>query len=290
MQLFLLVPYLIDMGVHQQKPVTNFRRFPIFDEVEILEASGYTEHFPVHFHETICITLVNYGIECTEIAGKKLLAPKGAISLTLHQEAHANPNTNTDGYSFLTFYINPDAICHFLGKKFFRFSEQIVHDESLYQKLSHWSQNPGSNENEQAQSLSSILTQMLKVYTQPEEEVPTPISSRSLREILAYLDVHFDQPISVEKLAQMANSSTYKFIRSFKREKGITPLQYLILKRVECAKRLLREGNTQVDVALRVGFFDQSHFSRNFRKFTGMTPRAYQMGCNSVQELPMGYS
>ena len=268
------------------KPLTKFRRFPIFDEVEILEAHGYTQDFPNHFHETVCITLVQEGAECTEAKGKSLLAPRGGISLTPHLEAHANPNPNVDGYSFLTFYVNPDVICHILGKSSFQFTHRVVQNISLYQSLYRWASNPGSDKCIQEKTFRQVLRKLVLKYTQAPKELHSGLPVGKLTDVLSFMNSQFHEPLSSNYLAQMAGMSPYQFIRSFKKEKGITPVQYLILKRVEAAKKMLREGNTQVDVALRVGFFDQSHFSRNFRRFTGMTPRAYQQGCNLIQEFP----
>lgn len=281
MQLFAWRSHLTNMEASAQSPFIRFRRFPIFDEVEILEARGYRKDFPFHFHETICITLVQDGVECTEAAGKKLFTPRGSISLTHHQEVHANPNMG--GYSFTTFYINPDTISHILGKKFFRFSDRVIQDQGLFHSLLTWASTPFTEQAPLENSLGTILTKLGQSYTRTVK-APTGLSQGKLQEALSFIDQHFCESLSIQELACMADTSPYSFIRSFKKHKGITPAQYLLLKRVEAAKKLLNKGHSQVEVALRVGFFDQSHFSRNFRKFTGMTPRAFQLGCNSVQE------
>jgi AraC family transcriptional regulator len=58
---------------------------------------------------------------------------------------------------------------------------------------------------------------------------------------------------------------------------GISPHQYLLQQRVERAKQLLKQRNLSiVDIAFQCGFNSQSHFTRCFRKWTGITPKAYQ--------------
>ena len=64
------------------------------------------------------------------------------------------------------------------------------------------------------------------------------------------------------------------FTRLFKEATGLPPHQYVILRRVERAKQFLQAGTdlSLTEVALRAGFSDQSHFSRHFKRFVGVTP------------------
>jgi AraC-like DNA-binding protein len=63
------------------------------------------------------------------------------------------------------------------------------------------------------------------------------------------------------------------------RQVGVTPNGYLTLLRIEQAKSLLAQGHALVEVASKTGFYDQSHFARYFRTYTGVTPRGYQKNC-----------
>jgi AraC family transcriptional regulator len=71
--------------------------------------------------------------------------------------------------------------------------------------------------------------------------------------------------------------STYQLARRFKESKGLPPHQYVLRRRIERARELLRQPETTVlDVALACGFSSQSHFASAFRLFTGLTPRRYR--------------
>ena len=59
---------------------------------------------------------------------------------------------------------------------------------------------------------------------------------------------------------------------------------YLIIKRIEKAKCLLKKGLTIVDASLSCGFFDQSHFHKYFRRYVGLTPAQYLKTCNILQD------
>ena len=65
-------------------------------------------------------------------------------------------------------------------------------------------------------------------------------------------------------------------LRAFVREKGITPYRYLETVRIAAAKVLLQRGMRPAEAALRTGFADQSHFSRQFRRHMGLPPGVYR--------------
>lgn len=82
--------------------------------------------------------------------------------------------------------------------------------------------------------------------------------------------------ITLDDVAQVAGLSRYHLIRSFKQAYGQTPHAFQLDQRINRAKHLLKQGNTMVDVAQQLGFADQSHFQRNFKKRHAVTPMHYQ--------------
>jgi AraC-like DNA-binding protein len=98
-----------------------------------------------------------------------------------------------------------------------------------------------------------------------------------LRRAVEFVDANLDRVIHLKDLARVADASLFHFHRQFKTATGFTPHQFIIQRRIEQAKVLLAQSNLPIiDVAARVGFVDQSHFTTTFRKFTSMTPRIYR--------------
>lgn len=92
-----------------------------------------------------------------------------------------------------------------------------------------------------------------------------------------YMEVHFQEKITVENLAKLGNLSVSGFNRTFKREIGETPMEYLIALRIEQAKKLLRRKEVPItEIALRCGFNSSAHFSASFRKYYQVTPTQYR--------------
>ena len=119
------------------------------------------------------------------------------------------------------------------------------------------------------------------------EEVPDIVQRESrnknlllqsrLREMMQFIENHYKERISLERLAADANISKSEALRCFKRGIGTTPVKYLIDYRLERAKELLCKTNdTVIRVAADVGIDNTSYFVRIFKKMYGMTPGAFR--------------
>lgn len=96
--------------------------------------------------------------------------------------------------------------------------------------------------------------------------------------VLAEVNSHIDETIDLEHLAEVACVTKPYFIRLFKQEFGISPLQYVNRKKVERAQLLLMTEDWAVkEVAWRLGFTDDSYFIRLFKKVAGVTPQEYRV-------------
>lgn len=100
---------------------------------------------------------------------------------------------------------------------------------------------------------------------------------RALRRVHAYIEEHLGEPISLHQLAEIAGLSLYHFARAFKKSEGVPPHQLLLLSRVRRARELLANTERPLsEIALDVGFADQSHLARRFREHFGISPRSYR--------------
>jgi AraC-like DNA-binding protein len=98
-----------------------------------------------------------------------------------------------------------------------------------------------------------------------------------LQRIRDYIEEHPAENIELETLAEIAGLSKWHFARAFKQSVGTPPHFYLIQRRLERAQELLSETDLSLgQIALKSGFSDQSHFSRRFRMFVGVTPRSFR--------------
>lgn len=106
----------------------------------------------------------------------------------------------------------------------------------------------------------------------PPRRRPEPRIADRLRELL---DGCIFDPVTLERAAGMLDRSVSHLVRSFTREFGVSPHAYVIGRRVEAARRQLLHGARPAEVAAAVGFCDQAHLTRHFKRHTSVTPARF---------------
>ncbi|WP_295566012.1 AraC family transcriptional regulator [uncultured Holdemanella sp.] len=92
-----------------------------------------------------------------------------------------------------------------------------------------------------------------------------------------YIDAHFKEDVTLDKLSEVTFLNKYHIVHAFKQYKGISPINYMIQKRIEEAKLLLSTTNLQIsEIACIVGFTSQSYFAQAFKKSTNNSPLQYR--------------
>jgi AraC family transcriptional regulator len=132
-----------------------------------------------------------------------------------------------------------------------------------------------------AESLIQTLTlHLLKNYSTAnlkQENAHGGLSGYKLRRVEEFIGANLEADLSLAQIAAVADLSQYHFARAFRASTGHTPQQYLMRRRIERAKELLATNDLPiVEISLRTGFKNQSHFTTLFRKFTKYTPKMWR--------------
>ena len=103
------------------------------------------------------------------------------------------------------------------------------------------------------------------------------MDDQRLRRVLAYVEGHLAEDISVADLANLACLSIFHFTRAFAAAMGMPPHRYVSRRRLESAKAMIASGHASLgEIAFACRFSSQSSFGRAFRRATGMTPAEYR--------------
>ena len=113
----------------------------------------------------------------------------------------------------------------------------------------------------------------LSVPTDPQ----TAAGNRHCAAVRRYIDLHYKQPLTLELLAEEAHMNKYYLSHAFKQEYGISPINYMISRRIEESKYLLAETDLSMSqIAQLLGFSSLSYFSQVFRKSQSVSPAEYR--------------
>ena len=129
-------------------------------------------------------------------------------------------------------------------------------------------------------SLASYLIKRFGVHVPRAPEAHGGLPGPRLRRVLDHIEENLAAEIALDRLASLTNLSAHHFSALFKESTGRSPHQYLLGRRVERAKALLRETKLPIlDVAIQSGFADQSHLTKVFRRTLRVTPRRFRLAC-----------
>ncbi|MDY3199825.1 MAG: AraC family transcriptional regulator [Arcobacter sp.] len=235
-----------------------------------------------HIHNSLSIGAI--------LDGQRIYTNKNkTITLEKNQLAIINPNTIHSCNSsskivnkIYMLYLDKNW-CFELQKsifpninEFIPFSNEILKNKTLYKKFITLCELLFSNalilEKE-----SCVIGFFCSLYTKYNKNIQIELkTSEKIENIILYMKNHLKEDISLNCLSKEFNLSTFYIIKLFKKELNISAHSYFINLKIEFAKELLKKGFSIVETALECGFFDQSHFHRNFKKIVAITPKEYQ--------------
>jgi AraC family transcriptional regulator len=127
--------------------------------------------------------------------------------------------------------------------------------------------------------ISALSIHLIRQYAVKNQSLrdPNGLPKRKLQRAISYINEHLAEDLSLKDVSSVVGMSPFYFTNLFKQSMGMTAYQYVIYRRIERAKQLLRTQELSIaEVSEQVGFSSQSHFSNIFRKHTNKTPKMYQ--------------
>lgn len=261
------------------------KRTVVYDDELRIEAycfEGIVQPFPNHFHEYYVIGFVEGGKRVLTCRNKEYLLDKGSIVLFNPKDNHACVQISEGAFDYRGFNISQtvmlDLAEEVTGKRELPgFSKNVIYDEEItcYLQPLHEMIMNGSSDFGKEETLLFLLSSLIQNYGQPFENC-IPECRQEIEKACEFIESHFTERIYLDQICHYAGLSKSTLLRAFTKSKGVTPYCYLENIRINEAKRLLGEGVAPLDVALRTGFSDQSHFTNYFSRFIGLAPAVYR--------------
>jgi AraC-like DNA-binding protein len=205
----------------------------------------------------------------------------GDVVLLNPKDVHTCEQIDNTALDYHSINIQPDVmqktVLEITGREYLpHFSQEVLYNSDLVSSLRELhlmiSQEAADFKKEE---LFLFLIEQLLAEHDREPELKEPLQDTQFDTVCKYLEDNYDKTITLQELSEIAGLSKYHFLRSFTRQKGISPYSYLEAIRIGNAKVLLEKGVSPMEVAFRTGFSDQSHFTNFFKKLIGLTPKQY---------------
>lgn len=107
-------------------------------------------------------------------------------------------------------------------------------------------------------------------------------AAQAIAKARQYIDENFCESISLDDLAAFVGLTRFSLAKQFRQRVGVSPYQYVCQARIRQAQVMMEQGHRLTEIASEVGFFDQSHLARHFKRLCGMTPRQYRSHCGPL--------
>lgn len=128
-----------------------------------------------------------------------------------------------------------------------------------------------------AAELFDYLTRRITTSYEKAARLKRQDENRPIRVVKKYVEEHFGEPLTLEELSQVVDLSPTYLSTIFKKDTGMTFLEYLSKVRMDMAKKLLKETNdTVADICGKVGYSDVRYFTKTFTKYAGLKPKEYR--------------
>ncbi|MEU6588519.1 AraC family transcriptional regulator [Streptomyces sp. NPDC046881] len=255
--------------------------------LDLLTASFRRHVYAPHAHDEYTIGVCVGGSEIIDYRGGHIRTGPGRIVVLEPGEMHTGgPGNATDGYAYRALYAEPSLLADGTLGGLPHFREPLVDDPALATVLrtAHTELSACPDPLQAESVLPWLLTALARRHSTarpaPDRVPGADAIARTVRDRLA--DELTDPP-SLALLATDLGLSRYQLLRAFRTTMGIPPYAWLAQHRVTKARVLLESGLRPAEVAPLVGFADQAHLTRWFRRVLGVTPAAYR---NSVQDRP----
>jgi AraC-like DNA-binding protein len=263
--------------------------------VELFEADYDDQVFGRHAHSGFAIGTITNGVGGYRCQGSDHVLPPFTLSLMNPEEAHT-------GYAvegrlqYKMFYVSEEVVQQLLGMRDIPGFRDVTPSDpghvvaDAFRRISDRVNKPdgtGSLGIEEAvhNLLGSAFTRHGRGKVLKAGRENTSVA-RVMEIIDAHVETAATSDLSISDIANEVSLNPNYLIQCFTKSRGISPRQYMIFKKICRSKSMIASGASLIETALALGFYDQAHFIRHFRKMVGVTPGRMIIHCKKKTPIP----
>jgi AraC-like DNA-binding protein len=251
----------------------------------MLKGQFVGHRYPPHAHDTHCLAVITGGALAVEVQDQRRVCRRGDVIVIDADVVHAGSAAGDGQWKMRVAHVQPAALaayCERLGiprRERFDMPSPFVVDAELSQQLYgvNWCSEVDEDCFKRSETLAGAVIGLHARHAGRSAALPVVRSEPALvRAVKSLLRDELHARLTLSTLACEFGVTPFVLLRAFVRDAGLSPHAFQQQERVRSATPLLRAGRPIAEVSARMGFADQSHFTRVFKQQTGVTPKIYQ--------------
>ena len=244
--------------------MTSYKKYL---DLEVFEGDISSHEFPYHFHQCYTIVFVELGSVSYQFQRENVEVSKDDILIIAPLESHKNVIKRRTKYKAIFI---PEYYFDFYSHE--KISSQIISGSRLIQVLQIFIRN--FNESTERGEVKRNVKRICRMINQPLKlQASEGVSIKNSPLNFSGNSRKMEYDSNIDSLSHHAHLSKFHFQRKFKKINGLTVNQYKQQQKTLEARALLEQGVKSTEVAHRLGFFDQSHFIKYFKKMWILPPK-----------------
>ncbi|MDF9434139.1 AraC family transcriptional regulator [Chromohalobacter israelensis] len=262
--------------------------------IETIRAHFEGHAYDPHWHDSYLVGFTEQGVQQFHCRRTRYHSTPGRLFFVEPGEIHDGHAPASGGFTYSMLYLDPAWLQRelrqfgtpgiALGEP--GFAATLANDAPLIAAVANafaTLRRPGTRLQRDA-ALDTLLQGMLPHLGWRERRQADPRLPRVARRARDYLHSHYEEDIGLQALAEQCGVDRFRLTRAFKAAFGLAPHAYLVQLRLSLARQRLATGEPPAIVASQLGFADQSHLGRWFRRAYGLTPAAYRQRCSNLPD------